>query len=429
MIERLTKREPRERYLQVSDLIDDLSLARAQFAGVATPPQPGRPAEFCLAVGTTKNYIDSQYLAALQPDGLAFDARCVVPAELAGMVTEAQQASALAIVDPVNYYDQSPPTLRPTYYQRLPYEDQAIQITGAFADDAARTNYASPILEYQRNSGASVQVAPYFFAGQGGATWIDESLRMGAVTEAINNGLGVASDPPWVGLAIAESWLRAAGLSATLAQIAHHRPQTLYLLVATGQSSAQPLGDLEILLGIRAVIELMENLGGRVVLGRRYSSGILGLAMGAAGFTVGYHGTHQNFEPPPMIAGDDGRGGRGADWYYVPSLLNSVKIATRAGLVGSSAVFTPVDQYGIALFSSSPALAAIGATDQRVLLHQHNFYAMRAQAGQLAAVDQAGRLSLMRTWVSEAKAHYGALGHPWDPGEGGDFLNAWEDVL
>lgn len=431
MIERLTQREPRQRYLQVNDLVGDLSLALAQLAGATLPPGLARPADFFVAVGTVKNHIDAEFLTTLRLDGMAFDARCIVPGELAERVVEAQHANASAVVDPVNYYDQSPPASRPTYYRRLLYEDQAVRVTTpAFADDSARTAYATPILRYQQAAGANIDVAPYFYADHNGGMWIDESLRMGAIACAINAQL----NPPragslWTGLAIAEHWLRAAGLPTTLSQITRHRPGALYLLIATGQTNAQPLGDHEVLLGLRAVIELMENLGGRVILGRRYSSGLLGLSLGAAGFTVGNAGTHQNFEPPPMSAPQDGRGGRGADWYYVPVLLNSVKIATRAALAGTSAVFAPTDQYDEALFAASPALAAIGTTTQRILLHRHNFLAMRRQAANLAEVDQAGRVTLMRAWVAQAKAHYSSLAHPWDAGESGNFLDAWENVL
>jgi len=431
MIERLTQREARQRYLQVNDLMGDLSLALAQLAGASLPPGPARPAGFFLVVGTTKNHIDPEYLVTLAPDGLAFDARCIVPAELAGKVVEAKQANASAVIDPVNYYDQSPPASRPAGYKKLSYESRALQIAApAFADDAARSTYATPILDYQHAAGADAYVAPYFYADHTGASSIDESLRMGAIAEAVNAQLSPPRTAPvWTGLAVADHWLRRAGLPTTLRQIAHRRPRILYLLVATVQTNAAPLGDPEVLLGLRAVIELMENLGGRVILGRRYSSGLLGLSLGAGGFTIGYAGKHQNFEPPPTGPPGEGRGGRGADWYYVPALLNSVKVATRAALAGTSTVFAPVDQYDQALFAASPALAAIGTTDQRVLLHRHNFLAMRGQAAQLAAVDQAGRVTLMRAWVAEAKAHYSSLAHPWDPGEGGAFLDAWENVL
>jgi hypothetical protein len=52
---------------------------------------------------------------------LVVDARGVTPAHTPAWVTAAQQRQALGVVDPVNYFDQSPPAAQPAHYVRLPF--------------------------------------------------------------------------------------------------------------------------------------------------------------------------------------------------------------------------------------------------------------------------------------------------------------------
>jgi serine/threonine protein kinase len=428
-IQQLTRREAHARYMNPQDLLEDAALAAHELRTGQALPAPTRPLRFLLALGETKNYLDDSFFDALAPDGLIIDARGVTPGDVATWINRADQRNVASMIDPDNYLDQAPPNARPAHYLRLPYASDATPaIAGRFPDDTQREAYARPIIDYQLAAGASAVLAPYFYADTGQSERIDESLRLGVVTKRLLLGSG-HPHPTWSVIAVADSWLRQSYLHQLLALLAHHRPEVLYLLAATNQSRAQPCADDEVLRGMRSVIEQVNDQGGEVVAGRRYNSGLILGVVGAAGWSTGYEGTLQNLQPPPTGT-DEGGGGPGAEWYYAPRLLNSVKVATRAALVGAhGAIFAPTDPYDQALFGANPGLADISTTADRRLLHQHNLFALRQQAAALSALSASERLRTMRGWVQAARTNYNTISAAWDPGEDPAFLDAWQAIL
>lgn len=428
VIARLTAREPYQRFPTVDDFTDAIDTAVARLRGTPGAGQmsPPAPARFIVAVGNTKNYLTSSFVQALAPDGLAVDARNVSPADTVGWLRTGQDVRAVALLDPVNCWDQSPSDVRPAGYRKLPY-GQGPRITRPFADDAARLAYSKPILDYQQASKADVLIAPYLYSLPTQHDLLRESLSLGVVAaqEAQSRAW---TRPVWTTIAISAEWTRPASLPTLLSEITRFSPRNLYVLLGASQRTAQPLADGEVLLGVRSLIEHVNAAGGSVVFGRRYSSGLLLLSLGASGWSTGSEGTLQNMDPPPLVTRT---GGRGTDWYYVPGLLNSLKISTRAGLMNThAALLAPSTSYGVTLFQGNPSLAAIGRdTQQRILLHQHNLYAMRSQAAALAALSRPARIEWMRRAVSAALSAYAGLGAGLDTGERGEFLRAWQAVL
>src|SRR5690606_25447925 len=95
----------------------------------------------------------------------------------------------------------------------------------------------------------------------------------------------------------------------------------LYLMVATSQPSFAPLGDLATLRGFRDLLTVLREAAVPVIAGKRASSGLLLLALGAAGWGTGASGNLMNMSPHPEA---DEEGWSPLDRIYVPRLLNSV---------------------------------------------------------------------------------------------------------
>jgi serine/threonine protein kinase len=429
LIDRLTQMRPYDRFPQHREFTDAVGLAVLQARGQPIQAATATPGRLYFCVGNAKSHIDNvQILNEIVCDGLVVDATNVAPGSIQQWHSLAKVAGGVGVLDPINSLDQSPASARSAGYNKLPYSGRA-QLRKAFADDAARRVYYEPITTYGRSSQAAVLIAPYFFSHPGDYVFLDESLRFGELVaqRSADDGWG---REVWTGISIDASHLLPANLPRLLGEITRYSPSRLYVLVATSQATAAPLADAALLLGMRSLIERVNAYGGEIVFGRRATSGLLLLALGAAGWSTGYEGNTQNSSPPPSAPA--GRKGRPADWYYVPGLLNSIKIGTRATLLaGNATLLAPTDRFAKELFASAPALADIGSNSaQRLLLHRHNFAVLSSQAHELASLSVAGRIAKMREWVHQAQASYSTIGAgALGGGEGGDFLKAWLQVL
>lgn len=163
-----------------------------------------------------------------------------------------------------------------------------------------------------------------------------------------------------------------------------------------------------------------------MIVGRRASSGLLLLALGAEGWSTGVSGNLMNTTPHPE---DEPTGGRGLDRIYVPGLLNLISTeayvlmrARRADLVELE---TP---QAAALLAVNGNLEDL-STDERVLLLQHNLVAQSRQVSELASLPAGQRISRLRTWVDLAVQRYDELPPTRLPSEGPSFLSAWAEVL
>ena len=426
LIVQMTARQPFERFLRA----DALKLAvqrsvEAVEAGEEVSIE--RPVEFGLAQGFRKNFADDNFYSQLKANLIVLDARCMNEDKTRELVKKARNADSAVVIDPVNYFDRSPADARHSGYRELPYGDGE-RLVG-FSDDAVRRSYVDAIVEYQRRFDVSAVVAPYFFAAADETQWLEESLGMAAFAADSLREDGEDAEV-WAAGAVSASLLRSSKLDTFLNLLTATPPSVFYLLVATAQPVNAPLSDLELLEGMRKVIDTCNRAGIKVIFGRRYSEGLLLSALGASGFTVGHSGTHQNMHPPPEQAEDEG-GGQGHDWCYVPRLLNSLSLPRRAALHGAATDLFELDNpFGQAVFADNPARSELGQdTTAHRELARHNFVALRQQAAELRSTSPAQRVSLMRQWVEDAQAAYSRLGGPWETAEGPTFLEAWLKLL
>jgi hypothetical protein len=204
--------------------------------------------------------------------------------------------------------------------------------------------------------------------------------------------------------------------------------ETLYLLVDTTQPSFGPLGDVETLRGFRDLLNVLTEAGVPVVAGKRASSGLLLLSLGAQGWGTGVSSNLMNMSPHPETAA--GRQGQPIARIYVPSLLNLIAVDTYVLMRASSeghrvALTTP---QALALLATNPDLDNL-TTAEAVLLLQHNLVAQKEQVDELASRPSGQRVALMQSWVDAAVADYAALPPGRQPSDNPGFLRAWADVL
>jgi hypothetical protein len=427
VIAKMTAPEPYQRYLSPEALTAAVEAAGAQIEAQTLEPGPGRGFSFALAQGHQKNFTEGSFYTDLAADAIIVDARCASVDKTRELLGEGGKAKSIKIVDPVNYFDRSPVNARPTGYQRLPYGG-APPISG-FSDATARRAYLNAIVDYQLALDVDAVISPYFYSGAGEMTWLRESTGLAALTAELLEEKELEL-PVWTGCAIPAALLGPNHRAALLNLLTGARPSTLYLLVHTGQGTQQPLAEDQTLAGLQILIDTLNQAGTAVVVGRRFSEGLLLGALGASGWSVGAQGTHQNFQPNPEQE-EDGGGGRGLDWYYVPQLLNSISIETRARLYANhTQLLAPSTGFAREIFATNLARAALGRdTAARVALIRHNLVSMRQQAADLAAVPANRRVALMRGWIDTAENQYNQLAGPWHPAENPSFLASWRKVL
>ena len=425
LLAKMLSRQPHRRYLQPAVLGAELERIAASLVipehSLDTAPR------FLLAVGTKKSYATEDFLKSLDPDGV------VVEAQVRGRIGEFVGSDAPLdchqSIDPFSYLSRSPVQVRPSFYRALPYGAGA-PVTG-FVDDAARRAFCRSVLDYQLQLAVKTVMAPYFYASSGELSWIEESLRCAAVTDELLEERAAEREgqlePIWTTVAVAASWLSQEQARDELMTALTSQPiETLHLLVHTQQSSSAPLSDVGTLKGLADLIAVMREAGVPVVLGRRSSEGLLGLALGYAGWTVGVSGVQQNMTPHPEA---EASGGRGYDRIYVPQLLTAVTTPTYRQFVDVAPERVGLDTpYAHELLAENPTLEEL-STEQRILLLQHNVIAMRCQARRLAESAPASRVSHMREWVHTARGTFGVLPTVAGPGESATFLDAWSSVL
>lgn len=426
----MTAREPFERYLRPEDLLDAVAEALAAFERPDTQAPLQDEIIFGWAQGHWKEYADREFALNLRASGLFIDAQNHNHARTQQFVDYGREVGSLVVVDPVNYFDRGPIGSRNTGYRALPYgSNEPLEEP---PDDESRRDYCKPIVDHQANYEVRAIVGPYFYAEPHELEWVRASLDCGrAAREILAEQEGDAARPVWDAVAVSAAFLRDQGALAGLLNVLTERtPDVLYFLMETSQSSFGPLGDAPTLRGMARVIDIMGRAGTRVVFGRRYSCGLLLSAIGAYGWTTGISGTHQNFKSHDEEVIEGQTGGQADDWYYVPALLNSIRLSTRAQLVPDYAdVVRPTNEYSAQLFDADNTLTDIG-TEQRYLLHRHNLTAMRRQTSELASASSEDRREIMRRWISEAQRLYADVLPPiLGDREDGGFLAGWNATL
>ena len=426
LVMKMLAKQPHRRYLQPATLIADLDRVAASLTipetTVDTAPR------FLLSIGNSKTFAaETGFLPGLRPDGILIEPRG--RDRVAEFMRLSNPATSERMVDPCTHLSRSPLAHRPAYFRQLPYGEDPV-MTG-FASATERVAYCTSVLDFQLPEEPSAVLAPYFYAGGSETVWVEESLRCAATAidllEDRAPQRGGLVEAVWTTVAVAQSWLTQTDARDQLMTLLTSQPiQTLNLLVHTTQPTFGPLADRAVLRGLVDVLGVMREAGVPVVLGRRASEGLLGLTLGAAGWTTGVSGVQMNMAPHPETTET---GGPGYARIYVPQLLTHLTTQTYVQFAAAAPhLVEPNTSPGRTLLAANPALDPI-STEQRVLLLQHNVTAMRAQVAAVAGLGRADRIGHMRRLVTAAQEAFRVLPAPGGPGESAAFLAAWEDVL
>ncbi|AWH92522.1 serine/threonine-protein kinase [Dietzia lutea] len=426
LVMKMLAKAPHRRFLKAAKLIDDIERIAAALSIPEHAPQT--TPQFLLAIGDKKSFASAPgFLKSLRPDGIVIEPRSKDRVSEFMALTDA--GATERIIDPCTYLSRSPINHRPAYIQRQDY-GKGPNLTG-FASPIDREAYCALALDMQLEAAPSIVLAPYFFAANGESSWITESLLCASTTVDLlerraPDREGVL-ERVWTTVAVAQAWLTQDDARDQLLTMLTSQPiDTLHLLVRTNQPPFAPLGDSGVLNGLTDVLSVMREFEVPVVLGRRASEGLLGLALGATGWTTGVSGVQMNMSSHPE---SPQRGGPPQDRIYVPQLLTYVTTSTYVQFVSAEPDLVDLDTAAArTLLSATPTLDSL-STEQRVLLLQHNITAMRNQVSELAGQDTAGRISHMRDLVLTAQSTFGSLPAPAGPGESAAYLSAWSTAL
>lgn len=417
IIERMMHKQPHRRYLKVSELLADLDAAFAAWEESAEGA--GELAEYYPTVGQLKTWAADGFLKRLGASGTIIEAQ--VGDRTDEFVKETQAAGATVVIDPSTWLARSPKLVQPAAFKKLPYGNRPA-LTG-FADDAARRTWSRRVWDTHAQTGGDVYLTPYFYAGEGELDWVRTSLAC-ASDYADIAASGLFMGELWTSVLVHSKWLSDNDKrDKLLTLLTGQRMTRLYLLLHTLQPTFAPLADVETLRGLRDLLEIMRDADVPVVVGKRASSGLLLLAMGAQGWGTGVSGNQMNSAPHPE---SESGGGPAIERVYVPGLLTQVTAPAFALIAKQHASIADLGTpEGRQLMSLNADLESL-TTDQRVLLHRHNQVAQWKHASQLSGLPAGHRISQMRDWIREASDTVKQL-PPLRDDFG--FLGAWEKAL
>lgn len=422
VVARMMAQQPHRRYLRVDELLTDLDRAINEL-DERDELDETLPAEYYPIIGDRKSWAMEGFIEQLESDGVVVDARGTDRVKEFGQV--AQECGVPFIQDPVTWFMRSAPAFQPAHFLKLPYSG-APALTG-IAEEADRRNWCRPIWEHQGESGPDTRITPYFYAGEGEMSWIKESLAC-ARTFGDFKTESRSSDELWTTVLMHWNWLAdAASRDRLLTALTGQSMQKLYLLVHTAQDSFAPLADVGVLRGFRDVFEVMNSAKVPVVAGKRASSGLILLALGARGFSSGVQGNLMNSAPHPESVA--GRSGQATDRIFIPSLLNSITVqAYRMMRQAYPDLVQPGTQEAEDLLLENSTLESL-TTPQRIMLLRHNQLALRNQARELSGLSVGDRISKMRRWIDTARSIYAVVPSSPRPSDDSGFLAAWDAAL
>lgn len=423
IVAKMLDKQPHRRYLKPEVLSAELT------AAMALPEEPSDAgARFHLVIGHYWNFINRAFLDELSPDGVVVQHRSQGSTSAKSQLV--RDTDLHLVMDPQTHFARSPSDAKPKSFSAYPFG--GTHHTDCFTDGDERRKWCAEVVDVELAHAPDAVMAPYFYAGDGEIAWINETLQCAVAArelleEKVANEELDEAPPLWTTVAVSARWLaHQDARDRLLAAVTGQPVDVLQLLVHTTQVSFGALGDAKVLEGFADTIAVMRDAGVPVVVGRRGSCGLLLLALGADGWCFGEEANLQNMAPHPEA---EASGGPAQPRVYLPELLNTVTPATLA--LFNSARSDPFEldtDPGKRLLLENPTLESI-TTEQRILLHQHNLLAVRAQAGDLATRSGGARVTRMRELVEAAAATYRKLPDPPNVGDGGGFLTAWASVL
>lgn len=417
IVERMMHKQPHRRYLKVAELLADLDAANAAWEEAAD--SAGEIAEYYPTIGMLKSWAADGFLGRLRATGTIIEAQ--VGERTDEFISDTRDAGGLVVIDPSTWLARSPKSVQPAAFKKLPYGDRPA-LTG-FADDAERLTWSTTVWNTHASSGGDAYLTPYFYAGEGELNWVSTSLGCAADYRSLAQTQSFTGDL-WTSVLVHAKWLSDDDKrDRLLTLLTGQAMDRLYLLVHTVQPSFAPLADVDTLRGLRDLLEVMRDAGVPVVVGKRASSGLLLLAMGAQGWGTGVSANQMNAAPHPE---SQSGGGQAIERVYVPRLLTQITAPAFALIAQQHASVEDLGTpEGRQLMSLNPDLENL-TPDQRVLLHRHNQVAQWEHASRLSGLPAGRRISEMREWIREASNTVKQL-PPLRDDFG--FLGAWEAAL
>lgn len=416
VISKMTARQPARRYVKASALVLDLERAIAALDAENQANEADSPA-FHPVFKYYNGFAKNDFLPSLRASTviLGGQAQKAVKEIFEG----ARKGGGRVAIDPDTFLARSPKSFKPNGYKKLGYG--SLDLSAPFASDSARRAWCDLVWQAHKPSGPDVMIAPYFYAGPSELQWVRESMNSGKAFSEI-----VAEDRDtdvevWNALAINQSWLSLeSDRDSLLNEVTATSFSTLYLMVATTQSSFAPLADPATIRGFADLISVMREAEVRVVVGQRGPSGLLLLALGASGWSAGVSANLLNAMAHPETK-DIKR--RGQPRVYVPQLLNFVPgTAYELMRAREPQLVELASPEGVELLAGVDDFSKLTSA-QTVLLNRHNIRAMKDHADELAAALNPA--TQLRDWIDAATKSYKTLTNGNVPA----FLTVWSQAL
>lgn len=416
VITKMTARQPARRYVKSSALVLDLERAIAAL-GAESETENTPTLAFYPVFKYYNGFAKKDFLPSLRASTviLGGQAQKAVKEIFEG----AREGGGRVAIDPDTFLARSPKSFKPDGYKKLGYG--SLDLTAPFASDSARRTWCDLVWQAHKPSGPDIMISPYFYAGPSELQWVRESLNSGRAFSEIVAEDRDAHVEVWNALAINQSWLRLESDRDSLLNELTATPfSTLYLMVATTQSSFAPLADLATIRGFADLISVMREAEVRVVVGQRGPSGLLLLALGASGWSAGISANLLNAMAHPETK-DIKR--RGQPRIYVPQLLNFVPATTYELMRDREPELVALHTHeGIALLAAIDDFSKLTSA-QTVLLYRHNIRAVKDHTDELAAALNPA--TQLRDWIDAATNAYRTLQNGNVPA----FLPAWTQAL
>ena len=290
--------------------------------------------------------------------------------------------------------------------------------------------FTHQVLNEELEAGGTEIIAPYFYVDDVRGEKLDVSLR--AAEAAMEIAPSVGNPVVWAGIFVSGGEIkRPASRDALLNKVTRSRATHCYLIVDPESAVAGPINDTGLIAGLRYVIQSLEAPANdvRVLLGYSDSLALGLMADGLTAFSSGVHNTLRKLVLSGLRKRRGGGGHPRAKRYYVPSLMNFVRVDRELAAMGKRGSFAGQApcrcRYCSSNFSGASAY-------NEGFGWQHYLSTLRRQSAAMAALPLADRLVHFQQQVADAKRTYDSLqqvGIRFDSDSGSGHLRAWTDCF